>query len=1650
MNFKTFTFRVFVLASLLGLRFESAGALPPDFPLFTLQPNTNPAPGYLFGSLSVSNVPGYSNYFAIMDNSSNATVLSQTDSLGTLACNGLFVTTLGGPGFPTSFELKDPSFNPVYTNVAGNGFVADDHDFQVLPNGHALVLIADNTPVVDMSQLVPGGYPAVQPTQFIIQELDVDNNVVFQWRSLDHIPVTDSYEDLTSPNLGDYIHVNSVRFDDTDGTIILSCRNTSEIIKISRATGDIIWRMGGKHNQFTFTNAVPGSTNPAAFQVQGNARRLANGNLTMFDNGYSQQTAAQYNFTRPYSRGVEYQIDETLKTATLVWEFRHAPDIIAYDGGSVERLPGGHSILQWGNNNNASPALAMSEVDGNGSLVCDMVLPQTGVTGNFTRVLWPLDYYYVEVMVRELLEGNTYVFTAGTNVTGVTLQPTTLVSDSYSSVIVSRQPYAPVQPRFLTKAPRVLPVCVEISGDLIYNIAGTLSFDTSIYGFTDPDNTTVYYRQTPGQGLFVALPTAYNSTTHQLQAQMSDFGEYIFGFPDVAEVPYPPRLITPANGATVNQTLPVNFFWTPKGFGEGYHIQVSTNADFSTLVLDEDGLLETRYTNFTVGVGTQYYWRVNTLNDGGLSDWSTNSFSTVPPMVQVTAPNGGEVWLRGQPAIIQWQANVAEPVALDLYKGSVFVQTLSTNVANVPAYTWQVGFALTLGNDYSIKIRSTTNPALFDFSAANFTITDVMPVTVATAPSGLTIAVDGTNYIAPASFNWLAGSAHTLLAPSLQTSLDGHTRNNFVSWSDGGTQTNAITVPLAGTNYTANYSTQYLLDTAVSPANSGSISNFPAGPWYASGQTVTLTARTNAGYRIYYWQGVDNSAGSTAQVTMNAYRSAQATFEPVDFPIYAVTNGGGVAPGSLIGSIGGRTADATKLTYVILDSTGTNIQFSSTTNVLSRFVTPQGFDAAANGTNFLIKDETVKVVDKTTSLGNTLDVHDIKILPNGHTLLFGQEFMTVDMSQVVPGGKPNANVTGDVIQELDGNKRLVFEWHTFDHIAITNTFADMTQASFDYAHVNAVTIDPTDNNLIASLRTTSEIVKINRQTGEVIWRLGGKRNMFAFIGEHSQNAPYYTVGQHDIHRLANGNLLYFDNGNISGGGVTPSDRTWSRAVEYALDETNMTATLVWEFRHTPDISVPCTGMVRRMANGNTFIQWGCAVPTSGYIATEVSPAGAVVFEMKHLATNGISSVLLGGGLTKQLWNTPDLVRAASYQAVQAGQTYSSPDSSVSITLSNLTGPAGNTLSVERHLDAVRFPGFADKAPQVVMERAVLSGSNITSLQAGLTLGLPNTAYPFDSAIIHDPSQLVVYQRPTPGQGQFSALPTTYDPILQQLSVTTTQLGEFIFGYPDISETIYAPVITSPPDQTQVDQAEPIVLQWKPQGLVGSFDLQLATDSGFTNIVLSTNNLGTDTYTLQTVATNTQYYWRVRANNQGGTSAWVSASFQTVPPLLKLTFPAGGEVWQRFEVVTIRWNDNISENVALDLYKGGVSNRTVVASTPSSGSFTWTVGQFSAITPGSDYTFKIRSVLNPSLFDMSQPFTIITNAAITPHSVTRLPDGTVQLGVTVSGATQATLLGSTNLVTWDVLQSLPLTNGAAVFTDTTATNFPARFYRLRVP
>src|SRR5207244_3219419 len=93
-------------------------------------------------------------------------------------------------------------------------------------------------------------------------------------------------------------------------------------------------------------------------------------------------------------------------------------------------------------------------------------------------------------------------------------------------------------------------------------------------------------------------------------------------------------------------------------------------------------------------------------------------------------------------------------------------------------------------------------------------------VTVTTAPAGRTVTVDGSTYATPQTFNWRSGDTHTISTSSPQAGATG-TQYAFSSWSDGGSQTHLVT-PTTNTTFTASFTTQYLLTTAVSPVGDGS------------------------------------------------------------------------------------------------------------------------------------------------------------------------------------------------------------------------------------------------------------------------------------------------------------------------------------------------------------------------------------------------------------------------------------------------------------------------------------------------------------------------------------------------------------------------------------------------------------------------------------------------------------------------------------------------------------------------------------------------------------------------------------------------------------------------------------------------------------
>jgi hypothetical protein len=213
---------------------------------------------------------------------------------------------------------------------------------------------------------------------------------------------------------------------------------------------------------------------------------------------------------------------------------------------------------------------------------------------------------------------------------------------------------------------------------------------------------------------------------------------------------------------------------------------------------------------------------------------------------------------------------------------------------------------------------------------------------------------------------------------------------------------------------------------------------------------------------------------------------------------------------------------------------------------------------------------------------------------------FVYDHRPTDLSFV--GVQATIPLAGHQLVRLRADGSPEFEWNAWDHVAPNEWIEPPTPDPLnpgepDYDHPNSLGFDR-DGNYIVSFRHLGQIMKINAGSGDVMWRLGGLRNQFSF-----RNDPLNGFSaQHSARILPNGNLLLYDNG-------TRHDPPESRAVEYALDTKAMTATLVWQFRHSPIIYTPYVGLVQRLQNGNTSI----AYAQSGHV-TEVTSDGTVQWE----------------------------------------------------------------------------------------------------------------------------------------------------------------------------------------------------------------------------------------------------------------------------------------------------------------------------------------------------------------------------------------------------------------------------------------------------
>lgn len=538
------------------------------------------------------------------------------------------------------------------------GNVVDFHEGKVWTDSTYIVL-ASETRAMDLSLVAQGGNPAATVIGAVIQERRFsDGALLFEWKSLDHIPVTDVTDDFKlSDNLIDYIHVNSV-WKDTDGNLLVSCRHTDEVIKVKKSTGAVVWRLGGsssKGNQFTFINDT--FNNFTGFSHQHSAIRTKNGNILLFDNG---------NLRPPpnYARAVEYALDTVAMTATRVWTWQPALGVIASSQGSVQELDGGNILIGWGAGSDTYIAhevrrdgtieAEIRNLSGSGMIPYRVSKTRIGMTG----------------VVKDISSTGFHTFSTHDSTTYVRLSLTRAVDTT--RVVVEHHHYAPHNVSFTGEAAcGVLPQRWVVRANNAENIAGSVLLDLgSISSIEYPDLINVYHRPVEGQGAFTRVDGMYSEQQQVFTTSKFLSGEFLLSYEECLE----PSPVKPLHQAVEVSTTPT-LTWTPAVAAESYDIQVSTSATFAPLLFSQttanlDVVLP------TVQESSTLFWRVRKRIATAVGPWSsTFRFTVVMGVPQLLSPVMEDDTVAVLPtAEFRWVPGVGSP------KSRLRITSLASNV----------------------------------------------------------------------------------------------------------------------------------------------------------------------------------------------------------------------------------------------------------------------------------------------------------------------------------------------------------------------------------------------------------------------------------------------------------------------------------------------------------------------------------------------------------------------------------------------------------------------------------------------------------------------------------------------------------------------------------------------------------------------------------------------------------------------------------------------------------------------------------------------------------------------------------------------------------------------------------------------------------
>jgi hypothetical protein len=252
-----------------------------------------------------------------------------------------------------AIEVYNTSYQHVRTIRAGNGYHADLHEIHLTPDGTAWT---DDFDPIKMNLSGVGGKSDGVLTDSIIQQIDIKTGLVmWEWHALGHIPLSESNNPVPKYSYPwDYVHINSIS-PGPNGDVLLSSRNTWALYDVDIASGQIRWRLGGKHSSLKLGAGT-------REYWQHDAEWQPGGLISVFDNGSTPPKEKQ-------SRGILLKPDTAAHTVSLVKAFTNpSRTLLAASQGNTLSLPGGNWLMGYGGLPN------FTEYDSSGHVLLDGTL----------------------------------------------------------------------------------------------------------------------------------------------------------------------------------------------------------------------------------------------------------------------------------------------------------------------------------------------------------------------------------------------------------------------------------------------------------------------------------------------------------------------------------------------------------------------------------------------------------------------------------------------------------------------------------------------------------------------------------------------------------------------------------------------------------------------------------------------------------------------------------------------------------------------------------------------------------------------------------------------------------------------------------------------------------------------------------------------------------------------------------------------------------------------------------------------------------------------------------------------------------------------------------------------------------------------------